>query len=85
MTELSEMQLDLVKKYFSYPKHNCPSCMCQCAIIPRNKDLSSKVTFLAEKGNQWLISFNNEKVMVWIPRIIVERYFNLETTNSFKI
>jgi len=85
MLELSDAQLDAIKEFYSYPKHNCPSCTCQCAIIPRNKDMSSKVTFLAEKGNKMLIRFNNEKIMVWLPRIIVELYFNLETASSFKI
>ena len=85
MIDMSEVQLELVKEFFSHPKHKCPSCTCQCAIIPRNRDLSSKVTFISEKGNQVLICFNNEKIMVWLPKIIMERYFNVETASSFKI
>lgn len=85
MEALSDQQLDLFKEFFSYPRHDCPSCTCRCAVIPRNKDLSSKVTFLSEKGNKMLIRFNNEEIMVWLPKLIVERYFNLETANSFSI
>jgi len=85
MMDLSELQLDVLKEFFSYPKHDCPSCTCQCAVIPRDEELSSKVTFVAEKGNMMLICFNKEKIMVWLPKIIVERYFDLETASSFKI
>jgi len=79
MMDLSELQLDVLKEFFSYPKHDCPSCTCQ------DEELSSKVTFVAEKGNMMLICFNKEKIMVWLPKIIVERYFDLETASSFKI
>jgi len=85
MEALSDVQLDLVKEFFSYPRHDCPSCTCKCAVIPRNHELSSKVTFISEKGNKMLIRFNKEQIMVWLPRLIVENYFNLETADSFRI
>ncbi len=85
MEIISDDHSKLIKSYFSYPKHDCPSCTCQCAIIPTHKDLSPKITFLAEKGNQMLLRFVDESIMLWMPRILVDRYFDLTTASSFKV
>lgn len=77
MLELSDREKDIFRDFFSYPKHNCPSCTCQCAIISRDKKLSSKVTILAEKGNKWLVRFNAENVQCWLPKIIAENYLDI--------